>query len=117
MKFGLSKEEKLKSQKVIDSIFREGKSLSRYPIKVFYIPQSDILSHQAAFSVPKRTFKRAVDRNRIKRQMREAYRLNKAIIASSGKQYALFFIYIGKDKPTYNTIQKSMISLLKKSFS
>lgn len=105
------KKEKIKSRKTIDQLFSEGKSRVQYPVKMLYIP-SEIEVHQAAFSVPKRNFKRAVDRNRIKRQLREAYRLNKHILSDSTEKFALFFIFLGKENPQYRQIEKSMKKLL-----
>lgn len=107
------KTEKIKSRKTIDQLFSEGKSVVQYPVKMLFIP-SEMRIHQAAFSVPKRNFKRAVDRNRIKRQLREAYRLNKSVLTDSEKQYALFFIYLGKEKTEYRHIEKSIKKLLLK---
>jgi len=107
------KQEKLKSRKTIDSLFSDRKTYTKYPLKVFYVPQKEI--NQAAFSVPKRTYKLAVDRNRIKRQMREAYRLNKSILHNNvDENYAMLFLYIGKDKPKYRTLEKAMVYVLKK---
>lgn len=75
-------------------------------------------AHQAAFSVPKRRFKLAVDRNRIKRQIRETYRLNKSmLVESEGQKFAMLFLFIGKDKVPYEVLDKAMKGLLRKLVS
>lgn len=107
------KSEKIKSRKIIQTIFSEGKSFTKYPIKVLFIPKDSETATQAGFSVPKRNFKHAVDRNRIKRQMIEAYRLHKNRFISDQK-YMLFFIFLGKQKPDYQHLERSMKNLLKK---
>ena len=115
MNFRFPKSEKLKSRKIIELLFLEGKSISQFPIKVFYLPIENNENTQAGFAVPKRNFKNAVDRNRIKRQLREAYRLQKHLLKNdSGVKFALFFLYIGKEKLPYLKIDNAMISLIKK---
>ena len=82
---------------------------------IIYIPQSNLSKTQAAFAVPKRNFKLAVSRNRIKRQMRERYRLHKQLlIANNTPGFALLFLYLGKDKPNYNKLEAAFKVLLKK---
>lgn len=115
MSLKFPKHEKLKSRKVIEQLFSEGKSVVKYPLKAFFLPIDDSVYHQAAFAVPKRIFKLAVTRNRVKRQIREAYRLQKSEFQSiNGKKFAVLFLYIGKDKPQYDTLVSSMQVLLKK---
>jgi|SRR5690625_3107015 len=113
MSYKLTKEERLKSKTSIDKLFKEGKGFVKFPIKMQYMPHDRPL-HQVAFTAPKRNFKRAVDRNRIKRLMREAYRTNKHILYNNKVQsQAIFFIYIGREMPTYAYLEKRMQQCLK----
>ena len=87
MRASLSKNDRLHRQKRIDYLFAAGKSAVSYPIRVVAVPAADDLldvrevepALQTLFSVAKKRFKRAVQRNRHKRRMREAYRLEKAV--------------------------------------
>ncbi len=93
----------------------EGKTHSKFPIKVFYVSEENGENSQAAFVVPKRNFKSAVDRNRIKRQLREVYRLNKQMLGeNNGRKFVMLFLYLGKVKPQYAELEKAMVRLLKK---
>jgi ribonuclease P protein component len=94
-----------------------------YPMRVVFQPQisaeedSDIATQnptQVLFSVPKRQFKHAVDRNLIRRRMKEAYRLHKQLLTGN---FNIAFIYIGKGIEDYKTIEKGMKSALKKMIS
>ncbi|MGK0385405.1 MAG: ribonuclease P protein component [Patiriisocius sp.] len=114
MKQTFPKDEKLKSRKAIKQLFKEGKAVSKYPIKLLYLPvQHD--KTQAGFAVPKRNFKSAVTRNEIKRLMREAYRLHKTeTINHNGTTFVLLFLFIGKDVVSYKTAEKAVTTILKK---
>lgn len=115
--FTYNKKEKLKSKKLIEQLFAEGQSVSAYPLKLIYLPVDfdDSVLLKAGVTVSKRKFKNAVDRNRIKRLMREAYRLNKAVIFNNfTTQYALMILYIGNDGITFEVMDTKMKVLLNK---
>jgi len=118
MKYTFKKGEKLKSRKLIEQLFKDGKRLRSFPIQMMYLEikhESDEL-YQAGFTVSKRHFKRAVDRNRLKRLMRESYRLQKQVITAEKytKKYIFMFIYLSNEKLTYQDIAIHMKSLLEK---
>lgn len=117
MSFTYSKKEKLKSKKLIDKMFSEGQSVSSFPLRMVYLPTAfeDDITTKTGVSVSKRNFKTAVDRNHIKRLMRESYRLNKTNYFNNvSSQYALMILYIGKDKPTFIQIETKMNQLFEK---
>ena len=119
--FSFKKAERLCSKKIIDKLFLEGKSVFSFPVKIVYLEtQLPVkVSVQAGFSVGKRNFKRAVQRNLIKRRMREVYRLNKSNFydAIGEKQVAVFFIFTGKTIPEYNQIEVAVKKGMKKILS
>lgn len=109
------KKEKLKSRKLIDLLFAQGKSISNYPIKLIYLSTElpEDIKIQAGVAVPKKNFKSAVKRNRIKRLLREAYRLNKhPAFNNSEATFAFLFLYLGKEMPTYPEIERAIKGLL-----
>lgn len=116
MKVTYSKSEKLKSKKQIDQLFSEGKAIGEFPLRLVYIPASfkDDELIKTGVSVGKQHFKKAVDRNKIKRLLREAYRLNKPLYFNNiTTQYALMILYIGKEIPSFNELNNTMKTLLK----
>ena len=118
--FTFHKEERLCSQKIIGELFTSGESFLAYPLKVVFLKTDLEVSYpvQAAFTVSKRNFKRAVKRNLLKRRMRESYRLNKSTlydeIAARNLQIGIMFVYVGKDVSEYPAIEKGMKSAIKK---
>jgi ribonuclease P protein component len=116
MRFTLGASEKLKSRKQISQLFEEGLSLKEYPIRVRFlkVDEADV-QFKVAFSVPKRNVKLAVGRNRIKRMLREVYRLNKHILVDTIEgNFILMFIYTDRTAWEYQDLEKKMIRLLHK---
>ena len=118
--FSYNKFEKLKSRKQIELLFAKGKSISAFPVKVFYLPVEHTPMHpvQVGVGVSARNFKKAVDRNTIKRRMREAYRLHKLPLhehlITNQKSVAVFILWIDKQLPTAAALQDLMPGVLEK---
>ncbi len=115
MKFTLRKQERLKSRKLIEKLYTDGKSVKAYPLRMMYLQtqHTSNFAVQAGFSVPKRNFKKAVDRNSIKRLLRENYRLQKAIVYNNiDKPYVFMISYLGKEQKSYQEIAVKMDKLL-----
>ena len=118
MQFSYQKNEKLKSHKTIDRLFSEGKSVSKYPLRLVYVEKTDIHTTGnliMGVSVSKKYFKRAVDRNYFKRVLRECYRLNQNLLKENlNKPYAMMFFYQTKEKLSYQEIEEKTIQLFQK---
>ena len=120
MKFTYNKAEKLKSNKLIDALFVHGKSISVYPLRLVFLEStfSEPVKLKTGVSVSKRNFKKAVDRIKIKRLMREAYRLNKLELFNNiTTQYAFIILYIGNEKKTYHKIETAINQIFYKFIS
>jgi len=113
----------LKSRKVIDLLFTEGKSFSIFPFRIVYkidaVPPADSPDLlKAGFSASKKYFKKAVHRNRIKRLMRETYRLQKhpleQLLIQQNKALVLFILFTGKELPEYSLVKEKMDLIFQK---
>jgi ribonuclease P protein component len=117
--FTYPKQEKLKSRNTIDRMFTEGKSVSKYPLRLVYVVADERDTKetplQMGVSVSKKHFKRAHDRNYFKRVLRETYRHHKHIIIDRlDKPYAFMFFYQTKDRLTFEEINTKTIQLFEK---
>jgi ribonuclease P protein component len=117
MNFNYPKNEKLKSKITIGLLFSEGKSVSKYPLRLVY--HSGALGNdqqlKVGVSVSKKYFKKAVDRNYFKRVLRETYRLNQHLLKDRLQQpYALMLFYQSKDRLSYDEINTKTIQLFEK---
>jgi ribonuclease P protein component len=111
--FALPKHRKLRQQKIIRELFTKSSSVFLHPYKLLFIQADKETVPQLVFSVPKRNFKKAVDRNRIRRQMVEAYRLNAPLLPQESCAY-IAITYIAKEKNLTDFMQLRLIALLKK---
>ncbi len=113
-----TKAERLKSRLIMEEIFEKGDTLKKHPflVKYLYCQFQDQEPLKIVVSIPKRKVKLATKRNRIRRQIKEVYRLNKADLkdelSRSEKSLALFFIYTGKENPDYSLIEEKIKLLL-----
>jgi ribonuclease P protein component len=115
MQLRFRKDEKLKSEKLIKELFDKGSSFYSFPFKVLVMPNPhpQASNHQVLFSVSKKNFKRAVDRNQIKRRIRESYRLNKNLLKNS-PLLLIAYIYTAKEILTFAQIQERLVKTLKR---
>jgi ribonuclease P protein component len=117
MDFKYPKNEKIKSNKTIELLFSEGKSVSKFPLRLVYVENEfdDNATLKISVSVSKKHFKKAVDRNYYKRVLRECYRLNKHILIDNlQKKYAIMFFYQTSDRFSYQEINEKTIALFEK---
>ena len=115
MKNTLGKQERLKSKKLIEKLYAEGTSVKSFPLRMMFIQTTHTSSFpcQVGVSVAKRNYKLAVDRNRLKRLMREAYRLQKEIVYHNlDAPYVFMISYIGREEIKYEDLYLKMEKLL-----
>lgn len=117
--YTFNKEERLCSKKLLEKLFASGSSFLLYPFRIVWLPENlpaDV-SVQVVINVPKRRFKKAVDRNLIKRRIREIYRLNKSehlycFFKEHSAQLILGINYVGKNIADYTFLEKKLKAVL-----
>lgn len=117
MDYSYPKVEKLKSKKIIESLFTDGKSVGKYPLRLVFVQNDfdDDVPLKMGVSVSKKYFKKAVDRNYFKRVLRECYRLNKHLLIDNlDQKYCFMFFYQTKDRLSYQEINEKTIKLFEK---
>ncbi|MEO6315468.1 MAG: ribonuclease P protein component [Chitinophagaceae bacterium] len=121
--FTLGKNERLKSRKLIEQLFSTGQRFGLFPYRVFYLLEKKEGEEQknklqCGVGVSTRNFKKAVDRNRIKRITREAYRLQKVTLDqrmnAHPRSLSVFLIYTGKELPAFAVVKEKMALILQK---
>ncbi|WP_411893998.1 ribonuclease P protein component [Winogradskyella sp. A2] len=117
MSFKYGNKDKLKSKKLIEKLFNEGQAVTVYPLRLIYLKTEflDNSTLKTGVSVSKKQHKAAVSRNRIKRLLREAYRLNKPnFFNNSSTSYAFMILYLSKDGTTFASINETVKLLFQK---
>lgn len=119
-RFTLSKEERICSKKLINELFTgNGRSMTEFPLRVVFMKRTIVDDQPRAamlVSVPKRYFKHAVDRNRVKRQVREAFRRHKSMITQNltddHESVAMAFVWLTNEKYPSSEVENRMVRLL-----
>ena len=118
-RYTLSKEERLSWKRYIDLLFEKGQSFVAFPLRVVYLPLEEEMSAPVSIliSVPKKKFKRAVNRNLIKRQVREAYRVRKYDLidplTEKNKRMLIAFLYLDKEIHPFTDMEKAMTKAIR----
>ncbi len=113
-------EERLKSRKQISLLFKNRQSIAVYPLRIFWTctPNQEAILPKFAFTVSKKTFKSAVKRNKYKRIMREAYRLNKhklvQTLATKDIEAHFMLIFVGNEQYNFKQIEQAFLSIVDK---
>lgn len=116
--FAFPKSQKLCSEKLIQDLFKKGQSVFSYPFKIYYSGAlaTEFIVPQVLFSVPKKNFKKSVDRNHIKRKLKEIYRCNKSHIFTKEESgfviTQLAVVYVAKENISFHPLHEKLISIL-----
>jgi len=105
------KEERLCSDKDIEALYKTGTSFLQHPIVFYFLTKPEAKNTQVLVSVSKKKFKKAVDRNLVKRRLREAYRLNKTLLNTT---YHVALVYVAGSILPYADVEKAIKAGLEK---
>ena len=114
------KPERLCSRKEIDRLFAKGSAITVFPLRLMYISRDELteIAAKTMFVVPKRNFRKAHDRNLLRRRMREAFRINKNSLYKkldgSGKCVSMALLFTGRKEENYETIESATVELLRR---
>ena len=118
MKQTFKKEERLTNKKTFDELFNSRNSISVSPFKILWSEKQGVNQTQVGIAVPKKSFAKAVQRNKLKRRIREAYRKNKhllyAFLEKKNHPIALVIIYTEREELSYQQIEQKMVVSLQK---
>ncbi|MGY8978639.1 MAG: ribonuclease P protein component [Cytophagales bacterium] len=112
--YSFSKTERLSSKVKIEELFKRGSSFRLEKFRIILLSQPLDRGRQVLISAPKKLHKSAVNRNRIKRLIREVYRKNREIINARGQGYLMAIIYLGATMPTHSEVEGQLIKLFKR---
>jgi ribonuclease P protein component len=108
------KSERLSRKRSIEELFQKGRSFTSFPLKVIYQTHQEQGSrHQVLITVPTRIFRKATDRNTLKRRIREGYRRNKALLTAS-TPFSLAYIYTAREVLPSSTIHQAIQASLQR---
>ncbi|WMJ71564.1 ribonuclease P protein component [Cytophagaceae bacterium ABcell3] len=121
IRFTLPKNERLSSKKIIEELFKKGSSCFLYPFKIVYLDKEDVSEKQpfpqVLFTISRKNFRKATDRNKIRRKVKEAYRLNKPFIFGKDKNKVpdyLAIIYVAKEVLPFKEVERKLILILQR---
>jgi ribonuclease P protein component len=112
LSYTFPKAERLSGKKEIEELFKRGSSFYLHPFIFRFLKSEKEVHHKVIFSVPKKKFKRALDRKLLKRRLRESYRLNKHLLHNSQHFYYLGFVYIEKEIVPFSEIESKLVKTL-----
>jgi len=118
VRYTFPKSQRLTGKKEIDTVYKEGQTLKKFPFVVKYVRNVEMEdeSLKALFAVPKRRISKATSRNKVRRKLKEAYRLHKhsleKVLEDSNQKMALFFVYTGKENANYALLEEKIQLIL-----
>ncbi|MGB0356831.1 MAG: ribonuclease P protein component [Cytophagales bacterium] len=108
-RFTLTKNQRLRRKKWVKALFNKGKTYCRHPIKIHYLAHAEASEHQVLVAIPKKNVPKATHRNKIRRQIRNAHRLQQHILSTTSPKLLIAYVYIDRSyHPAYSLIQATV---------